>query len=135
MASNDDIHRQTNLNELVQIMLQQQAQLFQTQSTPVNENSIEKEQSGVDNQSSLAIENESQHQDGEVDKETFIEAIRNFGCLWDTKDPAYKQRNRKANAWKQLSEMFKTDCEFVKKFRSFYACIFLVVSKIYLSPK
>ena len=42
-------------------------------------------------------------------KELFLEAVRHFKCLWDTSERSYKERNTKANAWKQLAITFTTD--------------------------
>ena len=44
-----------------------------------------------------------------LDKEIFIEAVRDFRCLWDTNCPAYKERQTKINAWNSLSKMFNQD--------------------------
>ena len=43
------------------------------------------------------------------DKELFIEELRQLGCLWNTSLPSYKDRNVKANAWKNLSQIFDRD--------------------------
>ena len=45
----------------------------------------------------------------DFDKETFIEAIRRFRCLWDTNDRTYKDRNVKANAWRYLALVFQRE--------------------------
>ena len=45
----------------------------------------------------------------DFDKEAFIEAVRKFRCLWDVNDKTFKDRNMKANAWKQLAGIFKRD--------------------------
>ena len=42
-------------------------------------------------------------------KESFIEAVRKFWCLWDTNDSTYTDRNIKANAWKHLAAVFQRD--------------------------
>ena len=44
-----------------------------------------------------------------LDKEIFIETVRDFRCLWDTNCPAYKERQTKINAWNSLSKMFNQD--------------------------
>ena len=46
---------------------------------------------------------------GEFDKELFLQALRDFKCLWDTSDPNYKSRTMKLNAWKSLSQMFNQE--------------------------
>ena len=51
--------------------------------------------------------------ESDIDKELFLEALRQYKCLWDTNDPSFKERNKKINAWKQLSQAFKTDGEFL----------------------
>ena len=43
------------------------------------------------------------------DKELFIEELRQLGCLWNTSLPSYKDRTVKANAWKNLSQIFDRD--------------------------
>ena len=43
----------------------------------------------------------------EFDKEIFLEEVREFPCLWDTNVASYKERPTKANAWKELSKIFK----------------------------
>lgn len=35
----------------------------------------------------------------ELDKELFLQALREFKCLWDTSDKNYKNRTMKRNAW------------------------------------
>ncbi|XP_065641180.1 uncharacterized protein LOC124815057 [Hydra vulgaris] len=45
----------------------------------------------------------------EFDKESFIEAVSKFRCLWDTNEKSYKDRNVKVNSWKQLSVIFNQD--------------------------
>nr|XP_047127880.1 uncharacterized protein LOC124808777 [Hydra vulgaris] len=46
---------------------------------------------------------------GEFDKESFIEAVCKFRCLWDTNEKSYKNRNVKVNSLKQLSVIFNQD--------------------------
>ncbi len=41
-------------------------------------------------------------EDSFFDTESFIEAIRNERCLWDTSCLSYRDRNKKANAWEKL---------------------------------
>ena len=36
------------------------------------------------------------------DKEAFIEAVRQYKCVWDTDDHKYKNRSMKINAWNDL---------------------------------
>ena len=45
----------------------------------------------------------------DFDKETFIEAVRRFQCLWDTNDRAHKGRNIKANARRHLALVFQRE--------------------------
>ena len=42
-------------------------------------------------------------------KEVFIEAVRQYKCLWDTNDRNYKNRSMKINAWNDLSSLFNKD--------------------------
>ena len=46
---------------------------------------------------------------GELDKELFLQALRDYTCLWDTSDTNYKNRTMKLNAWKSLSQMFRQE--------------------------
>ena len=48
----------------------------------------------------------------EFDTEVFIESVREFPCLWNTSLVSYRERNIKANAWKQLSSLFNRDGEY-----------------------
>jgi len=48
----------------------------------------------------------------QISKELFLEAVRQFQCVWDTTHNLYKDRNAKANALKQLSAMFNVDGTF-----------------------
>ena len=43
------------------------------------------------------------------DKEMFLQALREFKCLWDTSDPNYKNRTMKVNAWNILSSLFNQE--------------------------
>lgn len=45
----------------------------------------------------------------EFDKEMFLQALRDFKCLWDTSDANYKNRTMKLNGWKSLSQMFNQE--------------------------
>ena len=45
----------------------------------------------------------------EFDKEMFLQALRDFKCLWDTSDANYKNTTMKLNAWKSLSLMFNQE--------------------------
>ena len=38
------------------------------------------------------------------DDKTFIEAVREFDCLWKVKSKAYKDLRAKENAWKVVAE-------------------------------
>ena len=46
---------------------------------------------------------------GEVDKDLFLEAIRQYRCLWDINTESYKERNAKLNAWRELAHTFGHD--------------------------
>lgn len=48
-------------------------------------------------------------ENGDFDKELFLQALRDFKCLWDTSDTNYKNRTMKLNAWKSLSQMFNQE--------------------------
>ena len=43
------------------------------------------------------------------DKEMFLQALREFKCLWDTSDSNYKNRSMKMNASNFLSNMFNQE--------------------------
>lgn len=45
----------------------------------------------------------------ELDKELFLQALRDFKCLWDTSDANYKNRTMKLNAWGSLAQMFNQE--------------------------
>ena len=48
--------------------------------------------------------------EGQVfDKETFLQAVREFKCLWDTSDSNYENRTMKVNAWNTLSSLFNQE--------------------------
>ncbi|XP_046841156.1 uncharacterized protein LOC124435262 [Xenia sp. Carnegie-2017] len=49
------------------------------------------------------------------DKEMFLQALREYKCLWDTSDPNYKNRNMKVNAWNALSSLFNQEVAFLQK--------------------
>ena len=48
----------------------------------------------------------------EFNTEVFIESVRELPCLWNTSLVSYRDRNIKANAWKQLSSLFNRDGEY-----------------------
>ena len=43
------------------------------------------------------------------DKELFLQALREYKCLWDISDSNYKNRTMKLNSWTALSLMFRQD--------------------------
>ena len=45
--------------------------------------------------------NEVDH-DNDFDEEFFVEEIRKYPCIWDTKCRSYKDGTKKQNAWSQL---------------------------------
>ena len=55
------------------------------------------------------IEVDSQLPEYAFNKETFLQALREYKCLWDTSDPNYKNRNMKLNARQILSSLFNQD--------------------------
>ena len=46
-----------------------------------------------------------------LDKELFLQTLREYKCLWDTSDSNYKNRNMKLNAWNALSQIFSQEGE------------------------
>ena len=38
-----------------------------------------------------------------MDAEKLIEAVRGFRSLWDVQNPGYKDRRKRENAWKEVS--------------------------------
>ena len=48
----------------------------------------------------------------EFDTEVVIESVKECPCLWTTFLVSYRERNSKANAWKQLSSLFNRDGEY-----------------------
>ena len=48
--------------------------------------------------------------EGQVfDKETFLQAVREFKCLWDTSNSNYINRTVKVNAWNTFSSLFNQE--------------------------
>ena len=77
-----------------------------------------------------ACDDESGEVDGyelEFDKETFIEALRQFPSLWDINLASYKDRTVKANAWKCLSTTFRKDGEIFLQLLFIYCIIRKVI--------
>ena len=58
---------------------------------------------------SQVVESQSILESFAFDKETFLQALREFKGLWDTSDANYKNRNMKVNAWNTLSKMFNQE--------------------------
>lgn len=69
---------------------------------------------------------------GELDKEMFLQALRDYSCLWDTSNINYKNRTMKLNAWKSLSRMFQREgkcsklMEDFKKLENFTCVVWLL---------
>ena len=52
---------------------------------------------------------DSQLPESAVDIETFLQALREYKCLWDNSDPNYKNQNMKLNAWQIVSSLFNQE--------------------------
>ena len=53
------------------------------------------------------------------DKETFLQALREFKCLWDTSEPNYKDRFMKVNVWSTLPSLFNQEGMSTSKLESY----------------
>ena len=69
------------------------------------------------------------------DKEMFLQALREYKCLWDTSDPNYKNRNMKVNAWNALSSLFNQEGMSFFHFYSFPLPIYMPKSNYILLQK
>ena len=47
--------------------------------------------------------------DGDFDEEFFVEEIRKYPCIWDTKCRSYIGGTKKQNAWSQLCQLFNKE--------------------------
>ena len=47
--------------------------------------------------------------DNYFDEEFFIEQIRKYLCIWDTKCRGYKNGIKKQNSWSQLCQLFNKE--------------------------
>ena len=47
--------------------------------------------------------------DNDFDEEFFVEEIRKYPCIWDTKCRGYKDGTKKQNAWSQLCRLFNQE--------------------------
>ena len=47
--------------------------------------------------------------DNDFDEEFFVEEIRKYPCIWDTKCRGYKDGTKKQNAWSQLCRLFNKE--------------------------
>ena len=47
--------------------------------------------------------------DSDFDEEFFLEEIRKYPCIWDTKCKSYKDGIKKKNAWSQLCKLFNKE--------------------------
>lgn len=42
-----------------------------------------------------------------MDSEKLIEAVRGFDCIWNVKNASYKDRRKRENAWKEVSNVVR----------------------------
>ena len=47
--------------------------------------------------------------DNDFDEEFFVEEIRKYPCIWDTKCRSYKGGTKKQNAWSQFFQLFNKE--------------------------
>ena len=45
-----------------------------------------------------------------MDAEKVIGSVRSFEYLWDVKNPGYKDRRKRENAWKEVSHEVRSRC-------------------------
>ena len=45
-----------------------------------------------------------------MDAEQFIDAVHEYECLWNVKNSGYKDRRKRENAWKEVSNLVSLHC-------------------------
>ena len=45
-----------------------------------------------------------------MDAEKLIGSVHSFECLWDMKNPGYKDRRKRENAWKEVFHEVRSRC-------------------------
>lgn len=64
-------------------------------------------------------EEEEENQHLTYDPEVLIDLIKGEPCIWDTACRAYKEQNKKKNAWDKISKIFDKDGKLNFKFSSY----------------
>ena len=99
-----------NLMQVAAVEGNEQLSSLLSQLTP--DLTIVEGEGSVGGSSSTSYEVFDSMQSAEFDKESFLVQLRNFPSIWDKKQPDYKQRNVKSNAWRQLAQIFNKDGEY-----------------------
>ena len=94
-------HVQQQLRSQVRFVIPQANQVFPDETADTATAKPQTPFLGEGNESSISPENAV-----EFDEERFVEEIRKYECIWDTKYRAYKDNGKKRNAWFELCTLF-----------------------------
>ena len=103
----------TNTQQILQrLQLQQQQAGFISSATPLGCQNPESPSPGsvFSKETSRGTDTNSDvDRDNDFDEEFFIEEIRKYPCIWDTKRRSCKGGTKKQNAWSQLCRLFNKE--------------------------
>ena len=102
----------TNTQQILQFLqLQQQAGSISTTNSLGYQNSESPSPGPVFSTETFkgADTNNEVDSDNDFDEEFFVEEIRKYPCIWDTKCRGYKDGTKKQNAWSQLCRLFNKE--------------------------
>ena len=102
----------TNTQQILQFLqLQQQAGSISTTHSLGYDNSESPSSGPVFSTETFkgADTNNEVDSDNDFDEEFFVEEIRKYPCIWDTKCRGYKDGTKKQNAWSQLCRLFNKE--------------------------
>ena len=102
----------TNTQQILQFLqLQQQAGSISTANSLGYDNSESPSSGPVFSTETFkrADTNNEVNSDKDFGEEFFIEEIRKYPCIWDTKCMGYRDGTKKQNAWSQLCRLFNKE--------------------------